>query len=349
MASAKKVTKATRAAEAAKSTKATKPAKAPAVVKAPANASEPVWVKPQVKGKKLGILMPDGGLLAARDAEPVVLWPSVRLRVVFDPWAAWVKCRDTPWHDSAVERALKLAELVSPTFMVQDLSDRLSEAVLSPIPYGKAKAEAAIEKTLFLDAKTHLPWTVLRTGLDLGVTYDRSLLVRNDSLSLFLPPTPANAALLTKTLDALVGGGGLPFSHAGVGFAVAGWASALAVDRAARDEPGTYRANKLERLESKDAVLGAEWLVWIGERLRAPDTTGKLLAPVLSGAGRKVVDEAPLARVEVSRPTSPDDAAGAKAARALADDLAAALKKVRAKLTATLLREDEARSRRGAR
>jgi hypothetical protein len=347
MASAKKATKATRAAGATKGAKAEKPAKA---AKAPAAAAEPVWLQPSAKGKKLEIAKPDGSVVPAKGADSLALWPSARLRVVFDPWAGWVKSRDTPWHDAAAALAAELAELASPSVIVEDLRDKSAEPVLAPAPYTKKKGAELARQALFAPQKSaHLPWVVFRSGGELSVTYERSLVVRNDSLSLFLPPTAASVALLERTLDRALQGGDLPFSHAGVGFALAGWASALAVDGVREDAPSSYRANKLEKLESQDQVLGAEWLVWIGERMRAPDTTGKLLAPLLSGAGREVVDEAPLARVEVSRPKSPDDAAGAKAARALADDLAAALKKVRAKLTATLLREDEARSRRGAR
>lgn len=294
---------------------------------------EPTWIKP-AKGRAPQVQLADGRIIPAKQALSLAMWPAVRLRVVFDPIAGWFRSRDTPWHDRVHALTLKLIELAAPSFIVENIGDRASEPVLAPIAYTRAKASALARRTLFFaQTSSHLPWVIFRSGEAHSVTYERSLVVRNDSVSLFLPPTPQNAKRLATALDSLVGRGAVAFAFASVSFADAGWASMLAVDRASKRSPEGPRSNRLDKMESTAAVLGAPWLVWIGDRMRRVDASGKLLA----GSERRVRDTPSLARIEVARPNSTDDDAGAKAARQLRADLDAALKKTRAKLTASIL------------
>jgi hypothetical protein len=307
--------------------------------------SEPTWIKHgplrEMQARvKVGIAMPDGSVADDPRAAQLSLWPSVRLRMVFDPHYGGRDSRDTPWHKAAIAAAMRLGELAKPTWMVENIADKWGVPVLKPTAFSKEKAKALAARTLFLDGEGHTPWTVLRSGGALSVQYDASVVILDESVTLHLPPTGENASLLEKTLDELVQG--VSFAYAGVGYGLAGWASALTVDRgssiagSARLEP--YRRGKIEKIEATSPAMGADWLLWVGDRWRQTPQKDRAVAPLLAGAGRAIEQRGALARVSVRRPASPDDAAGAEAAKALAADLHKVQKKLKDLQTRELLR-----------
>jgi hypothetical protein len=279
--------------------------------------AEPTWGKSSVlvkvkgmkpeKATKLQVDLPDGSVASKKAALELAVWPAVRLRIVFDAARLWWGSHQTLWHEAAIAAAVELSALVSPTWMVQDTIDRWDDPVLKPEPFSKSAAAKHVAKTIFA-TKPPMPWTVLRSGGALSVRYDASELVLNGSVEVFLPPTPANAALLEKTLDALAAR--VKFAWAGVGYGLAGWASSLALGGPA---PG--------KLEQKRPAMDADWLVWIGDRWRDTPAQEAILAPLERDASRTIERQGSLTRISVPRPVSPEDAKGANAAKKLAVEL----------------------------
>lgn len=325
----------TRAAPARKNAEAVLPKRPSAPDENAPPPPEPTWMKharvQELEFRvKLHIRMPDGSVADDDKAASLAMWPSVRLRMVFDPLFGWYRSRDTPWHKAAIATAMKLAALAKPAWMLENITDRWNVPVLDPVAFSKEKAEALVTRTVFLDGDGHTPWTELRSGDAFSVQYERSLVVRHDSVTLHLPPTEQNAALLEETLDQLVGG--VSFAYAGVGYGYAGWSSVLAIDRGVKTMTRLehYRRTKLDKLESTSATMGADWLLWIGDRWREPPQRVRAVAPLLEGAARTVEQKGGLTRITVPRPASLDDADGAKAAKAMAADLANVIKKLHA-------------------
>ena len=297
--------------------------------------TEARWLKPSPT-KRLKVVAPDGTILEDAAAQKLGSWPSVRLRVVFDTGFVWWRFRETPWHEAAIATASTLASVRDWSWISENISDKSQPPVLHAIAYDKKKAAALFARTLFLDGRGHLPWTMLRSGDELSVQYDASFVVTAGSLSLHLPPTPSNAALLERTLDGLASR--VAFAYADVSHALAGFSTAVALDWHQPRRHEVYVAAQLDKLERAAPGLGAPWLLWVGERWRESPAKQRITQALSTGASRQVQDKGGLIRIALSRPRSPDDAAGARAGKKLAADVQAATKKLLALQTRELMR-----------
>jgi hypothetical protein len=311
---------------------------APAQVKAAEAGAEPTWGKSTILIKGGGMApqkatvaqveMPDGSVASWKAAEGLVVWPTVRLRIVFGHHELWHGKAGPEERAKAIRVAMKLAAITKLSWINQDIIGRNDVPILKPVPFTKTEAQKLIERTLFVEQKANgTPWVVLRTGEALSVRYDASMVVLEDSVQLHLPATAENAKLLEETLDALVDE--VTFTWAGVGHGFGGWASALALVQSTI-KPQPLKSVGIKTLEQRTPNAGTDWLVWTGGLMRETPAHEAIVDPLGKAASRSSARKGALTRIAVPQPASPDDAKGAQPAEKLAADLRDALKKINA-------------------
>lgn len=278
-----------------------------------------------IEATKLFVEMADGKVASKKEEEALVVWPSARLRIVFGESVGWYGRSRGAWHDQATALAVKLAPLAKPQWIVQDIIGRNDIPVLKAVPFKSAEAKKLAGRVLFDHQKQHA-WACMRSGGPRDVRWDASVLVRQRSLQLHLPPTDANLRLLGKTLDALVAKSDVPFAWATVGRGWDGWASAMALsanDVGPKTSVGGTSLVVLRQDLPKDGVDSLLWLgrAWCSDEGIADDEHEKLIAPVASGKGRTVTRTRENGLVRVSVPE--------KGGKALGADLAKVVSKVR--------------------
>ena len=351
----KKTTNATApAAKALSKRGSTAPSTEAPVKKTAPGGAEPTWGKSTVlikgggmapqKATQIHVEMPDGTVASQKAADNVVIWPSVRLRIVFGHSESWHGKAGEEQREKAIRGSMKVAEIAKPSFINQDVIGRADIPVLKPTPYKKVDAQKLVERTLFVEQRgTGTAWVVMRTGGALDVRYDASVVVFDDSVQLHLPATTENVERLEKALDELVDD--LPFAWAGVGYGWGGWASALALLQSTM-KVRPIQGVGLKTLEQRAPSAGLDWLVWIGDVLRETPAQASVVDRLGSGTSRMVTRRGERMRISLPRPASPEDAKGRKSAEELAADLGEVLKKIRDLQTRASLRRPVPGSRR---
>jgi hypothetical protein len=277
---------------------------------------------------RLNVILPDGSMASKKETESLVVWPSARLRVVFGQTVNWFGLERGPWHAKAVGLVLKLAALVSPRWIVQDIINRVDIPVLKAAAYSTADAKKIAGRALF-DYRKDRAWACLRSGGPRDVCWERSVLVGQHAVQVHLPRSEQNLRLLERTLDRLVSS--VPFAWAGVGHGWDGFASAMALSRNEMKPKNRFGGVNLQTLRQLGPKDGTDTLLWIGrawgsEKGMADEAHERLIAPLVGGAGRSVTRAKGLARVELAGSPSAG-ARGAKSSPTLSADLASIIKR----------------------
>lgn len=245
-------------------------------------AAAPTWgtesVLIQVKGSgmaplkatKLHVVMPDGSIASKKQLETIAVWPSARLRLIFGQSVNWYGKNEGAWHDSAVRLVMKLAPLVSPKWIVQDIIGRNDIPVLAAKAYTVADAKKIASRALF-DYRKDNAWACLRSGGPRDVQWDACVIVAQDAVQVHLPDTSANVKKLAAVLDRIVRD--VPFAWAGVGRGTNGFPNVLALAGNEVKRARIAGASQLA-LGQTNPKNGADSLVWIGRAWGSEDGGG---------------------------------------------------------------------------
>lgn len=282
------------------------------------NFDGPLWVKSKT-GQPL-IQCADGTFAKTEEAQKLVFWPSIRLRIQF---GGWYRYYHSDWQKKVAAFVFQRTKLARFSWIHQE-TDPISHwtaAVLRPLRFNQAVVKKWVLKNIF---KTHPedPLLLLRTGDQFSVHYNEGLLIFPDRVELYLPPTEKNVKLLEKMLDDIIKkdlAAKISFQFADISYGLCGWLY-----------PFTQFSKNIlfmSNPEKNSPIYGANWRLYVGDLWRATPKHSKILE-ILQKNSYKLEEEKNFMRITVPRPSSFEDTKGAESARKLREDFTVIIKKM---------------------